>query len=333
MSDIEPGRSRVTATLGRLALAAPAEIATVTALSGGVSADVFRVDLHGKPPVCVKFALERLRVAARWTAPLHRAAAEFEWFLFARPTAGAAVPEPLGYDAAGQAVVTRFLPPADFPVWKGELLTGLVDPVFAGAAGAQLAAIHARSAFATDVAARFSNEKDFRRLRTDPYLRATARRHPNLLARLSSLADQLDAARTALVHGDVSPKNILHGPAGPVFIDAECATFGDPAFDIAFLLNHLAIKSALLRLPRATLSMAAAAAWKAYAEGVTWEAVAAIETRVLDLVPALTLARVDGMSPLGYLDEVERVRLRRLGRRLIASPPPGVEALLGAYAT
>ncbi len=52
------------------------------------------------------------------------------------------------------------------------------------------------------------------------------------------------STRRALVHGDVSPKNILVGPDGPVFLDAECAWFGDPAFDLAFCLNHLLLKGA-----------------------------------------------------------------------------------------
>src|SRR5438093_529430 len=50
------------------------------------------------------------------------------------------------------------------------------------------------------------------------------------------------ATRRALVHGDVSPKNLLIGPHGPIFIDAECAWYGDPAFDPAFCLNHLLLK-------------------------------------------------------------------------------------------
>ena len=29
---------------------------------------------------------------------------------------------------------------------------------------------------------------------------------------------------------------------GPVLLDAECAWWGDPAFDIAFCLNHLLLK-------------------------------------------------------------------------------------------
>ncbi|HHE41115.1 MAG TPA: hypothetical protein ENL12_00500 [Dehalococcoidia bacterium] len=33
-----------------------------------------------------------------------------------------------------------------------------------------------------------------------------------------------------LVHGDVCPKNILSSPRRPVFLDTECAFYGDPAF-------------------------------------------------------------------------------------------------------
>ena len=46
------------------------------------------------------------------------------------------------------------------------------------------------------------------------------------------------------MHGDFSPKNLLIGPDGPVVLDAECAWYGDPAFDLAFVLNHLLLKGA-----------------------------------------------------------------------------------------
>src|SRR3546814_18931747 len=49
--------------------------------------------------------------------------------------------------------------------------------------------------------------------------------------------------KSALVHGDVSPKNILVSASGPVFLDAECAVYGDPAFDLAFCTTHLLLKS------------------------------------------------------------------------------------------
>ena len=44
------------------------------------------------------------------------------------------------------------------------------------------------------------------------------------------------------MHGDVSPKNILVGWKGPVFLDAETTCYGDPAFDLAFCLTHLLLK-------------------------------------------------------------------------------------------
>ncbi len=50
-------------------------------------------------------------------------------------------------------------------------------------------------------------------------------------------------ARIAVMQGDVSPKNILVAPHGPVFLDAETACLGDPAFDLAFCLNHLLLKA------------------------------------------------------------------------------------------
>ena len=90
----------------------------------------------------------------------------------------------------------------------------------------------------------FANDATFEAIRIEPYLRATARAHPSLAGRFDALAGETLATKRALVHGDVSPKNILKGPHGPVFLDAECAWFGDPAFDLAFCLNHLLLKGA-----------------------------------------------------------------------------------------
>jgi aminoglycoside phosphotransferase (APT) family kinase protein len=67
--------------------------------------------------------------------------------------------------------------------------------------------------------------------------------HPDLAAPLYELVVTARANKCALVHGDVSPKNILVGPNGPVFLDAECAWWGDPAFDLAFCLNHLLLSA------------------------------------------------------------------------------------------
>ena len=142
------------------------------------------------------------------------------------------------------------------------------------------------------------------RIRLEPYLEATA----ETSSRSRQGADGAVARNTgnqaiALVHGDVSPKNILAGPDGPVFLDAECAWYGDPAFDLAFCLNHLLLKC--LRRPAHAAACLAAfdrASVDAYLAGVAWEPRATLEARAARLLPALLLARVDGKSPVEYVD-------------------------------
>src|SRR5258706_15623986 len=109
--------------------------------------------------------------------------------------------------------------------------------------------------------------------------------------------------KLGLVHGDISPKNILIGPAGPVFLEAECAWYGDPAFDLAFCLNHLMLKC--LWTPRSASDFLDCfdAMYAAYSAGVTWEPPAILEARAAALLPALFLARVDGKSPVEYLTQ------------------------------
>ena len=109
------------------------------------------------------------------------------------------------------------------------------------------------------------------------------------------------ANKRALVHGDVSPKNILRGPDGPVFLDAECAWWGDPAFDLAFCLNHLLLKC--LWTPSAAAGFLACfdALGAAYLARVAWEPPHALEARAARLLPGLFLARVDGKSPVEYI--------------------------------
>src|SRR3546814_5509009 len=86
---------------------------------------------------------------------------------------------------------------------------------------------------------------------------------------LTALADDLASRKSALVHGDVSPKNILVSASGPVFLDAECAVYGDPAFDLAFCTTHLLLKSVWSGDVR--MNEAAAALVAAYRAGIDWE--------------------------------------------------------------
>jgi aminoglycoside phosphotransferase (APT) family kinase protein len=134
------------------------------------------------------------------------------------------------------------------------------------------------------------------------------------------------------VHGDVSPKNILIGPEGPVFLDAECAWYGDPAFDLAFCLNHLLLKCLWNPGAKDALRACFDALAEAYLAGVTFEPRLALEGRAASLLPALLLARVDGKSPVEYLtDDAQKDTVRRVARRLLADPPERLAAVRDAF--
>ncbi|HYZ40104.1 MAG TPA: aminoglycoside phosphotransferase family protein [Stellaceae bacterium] len=210
-------------------------------LTGGVSSDIWLVEA-GTTAFCVKRALPRLLVAADWQAPIERNTNEAAWVKAVGEFMPEAVPSVLAEDPGAGMFAMEYLPPQSFKVWKSQLRHGHVDPATAAEVGRRLVRIHGRLAGSAGVAAQFATDAIFHAIRLEPYLLATAQAHPDRAAALRGLAEVTAHTKLTLVHGDVSPKNILVGPQGPVFIDAECAWFGDPAFEVAFCLNHLLLK-------------------------------------------------------------------------------------------
>ncbi|MEO8115180.1 MAG: aminoglycoside phosphotransferase family protein [Phenylobacterium sp.] len=310
--------------LGRATAIAP--------LAGGVSSDVFRVDLP-RGPICVKRALARLKVAADWNAPLERSTYEAAWLRVARDLGGPVVPEVLAEDPENHLFAMTWFAPEHHPVWKAELAAGRVDAGFAGEVGRALARVHAATAASPTLATAFDTDDLFTELRIAPYLLHAASAHPDLAPRIGALAAQTLAHRLALVHGDVSPKNILCGPSGPVFLDAECAWYGDPAFDIAFCANHLILKAAWKPAHAAAYATAFDALTEAYLAGVHWERAADLDARAGPLLAGLLLARVDGKSPVEYLtDEADKRRVRTVARDLLQRPHLTLAAVARTWA-
>ncbi|HJS84855.1 MAG TPA: phosphotransferase, partial [Acetobacteraceae bacterium] len=243
-----------------------------------------------------------------------------------------AAPALLGHDEATGTLAMAYLPPATHPLWKSLLRDGHADPAFAAMVGRALARIHAASAADPAVAPSFATDAIFHAIRLEPYLLATAAAHPDRAGALRGLVATTSRTKRALVHGDVSPKNILAGPRGPVFLDAECAWWGDPAFDLAFCLNHLLLKCLWTEAARAGFLACFDALTAAYLAGVAWEAPAGLEARAAHLLPGLLLARVDGKSPVEYITtEAQRNRVRRVGRALLADPVDRLGAVRAAW--
>jgi tRNA A-37 threonylcarbamoyl transferase component Bud32 len=298
-----------------LSLATPEEAraAQFQPLAGGVSSDIILAHVYGRQ-ICLKRALGRLKVAQIWEAPLSRNKAEANYLETVGAWFPGCVPKLLARNDERGVFAMEFLAPAQHSVWKAELLAGKVDVQFAGEVGRLIGAIHRKSQNDVLLAQRFAFDENFEALRLAPYLRATALIHKDLAEKLHILAQRIASHQVALVHGDVSPKNILCGPNGPVLLDAECAWFGDPAFDLAFCLNHLLLKA--VHLPHNY--MALLHAYEALIAGYGVEMPDPdIQHRCAALLPALLLARVDGKSPVEYLDNSQRDVVRQHARGLL----------------
>ena len=329
LGDIE---AELRAALERMGLLRSGETAHAAAMTGGVSSDIWRIETP-RGAFCVKRALPRLKVRDDWQAPVERNAYEVAWMVEAAAIVSGAAPQVFGHDPEAGLFAMKFLDPANHRLWKNELRDGNADIGVAEEIGTRLARIHAGTAGRDDIARRFATDRIFHAIRLEPYLEATARRHPDRAEALADLVAVTAKTRRALVHGDVSPKNIMLGPRGPVFLDAECAWYGDPAFDIAFCLNHLLLKCLWTKHAASGFLACFVALAEAYLSQVAWEPPAELERRAARLLPGLFLGRIDGKSPVEYLTEDnDKNHVRQVARALLAAPVSRLAAVRDAWA-
>ena len=323
--------SEFIAALERMRLLSAGEVPAITPLTGGVSSDIVRADLRSGP-ICIKRALPKLKVAADWQAPVERNRWEVQWLKTAGAIVPDAVPRILAEDRDSGMFAMQFFEERDYPVWKLQLRDEVIDPAFASEVGRTLALIHAHTAGNGTIAQQFDTDHIFLPIRLEPYLNATARAHPDLAASLEELVHVTRSTKLALVHGDVSPKNILSGPRGPVFLDAECAWFGDPAFDLAFCLNHMLLKCLWRPQSSSRYLECFEQLRNSYLAGVTWESPVQTESRTARLLPGLFLARVDGKSPVEYISaEWQRAAVRDLATQLLLRPVTNLTEIQQAW--
>ena len=299
------------------------DVLSATELGGGVSNLVVLVETPGGRAV-LKQSLEKLRVEEEWRSDRGRIFREAQAMRALAPLLPeGAVPEVLFEDAPNYLFAMTGAP-ADAVSWKQRLMKGDARVDDARQAAGLLGRLIAGTWRSSEHAGRFGDQTVFEQLRIDPYYRTTASRHPELRENFEALIDESARRRVSLVHGDFSPKNLLVWDDRMMAIDFEVIHYGDPAFDAAFLLNHILIKSYVCEGPLRECGRAFWASLKtAIPVAAEW-----FERATIAHLGCLLLARVDGKSPVEYVrEEAMKNRLRGLAREIIVTPPKTVEEI------
>ena len=280
-----------------------------TSLGGGVSNRVFKLETSTGCFV-LKQPLPNLAVEDDWPADVARihneanAARAFRAIL--TDIKNVSVPA-VYFESAVDHVVGFECAPSTAWSWKQSLLDGTVDSAIARTLGRVIGTVHTAAQEDETLRQTFSNRRPFEQLRLRPYHRTVAERHPVVEAAIQREITRIEGVHETLVHGDYSPKNILICPDSSVWLlDFEVAHWGDPAFDVAFMLNHLFIKSVHVETSMDAFHEAALAFWDGYTQTGS-----ANEEHVLSELGILLLARIDGKSPVEYLHDSSTKELLR----------------------
>ncbi|AQQ67221.1 aminoglycoside phosphotransferase [Microbulbifer agarilyticus] len=300
--------------------------ATFTALSGGVSCEILLVD-DGQARFVVKRALDKLKVKDDWFADIKRNITEQEYLRYVGAFLPESVPAILYSDAEKYFFCMEMIE-GGLENWKSRLLLGEYDRQYARLAGSYLGSIHKQSLGDSLAQAKFDTLKDFTELRLEPYLLKTGSRHPGLNTHFVSEADRIASTATCLIHGDYSPKNLMVGNGKLVILDCEVAWYGDPVFDVAFLLNHFLLKALHKPKNAAQILGLGEKVWEAYLAASGEVVDDGFESRLCHLLPMLMLARVDGKSPVEYLNACQQQTVRNFAYAVIPDGPTTLSQLL-----
>ena len=288
--------------------------AQVEVLTGGVSNVVLAITTATKKLV-LKQALAELAVSEKWEADQRRAIVEANAIELFNQLSPAQVPKLVFLDPERFILVLERVPTGS-TVWKSDLLAGIINPEVGRLLGKTLAAWHNYGEATPSVKIKFMEDSLFEQLRIDPFYRFVADKNPQIQVAIRKLINELEGDKTTIVHGDFSPKNIMVSMNDQVYIlDFEVTHVGNPVFDLAFLIAHLLCKffRAEDHLQVKLLTNTASAFVKEY------EKLRPISASVTKHAALVALARVEGKSPVNYLNDGVKEKLQRHTKKLLSS--------------
>ena len=274
-------------------------------LSGGVSCDTAKVvwsDNNQSHGAVVKRALAQLRVPGTWEADVDRILAEADAIELFGSLTPENVPKLLSRSDDELAIAIE-LAADDMRDWRFSMLDGVVDPQVGTTLGKVLATWHRATAEGVLPARIIDGKKRLFDLRAGAFYGGMAKSWPEFALLIDSLSEELMDSRECAVHGDFSPKNILHGPSGTWVLDFEVAHQGAPVFDIGYMSAHLNLKAIKLESEQDGISQTLRNFLTAYQEFS-----GALPSRVSEHAGVIMAVRVAGISQVNYLSESQKVQ-------------------------
>jgi 5-methylthioribose kinase len=280
--------------------------ATVEVLTGGVSCVVLAV-ATAEDDLVVKQALPELKTKAKWVADQRRAIVEADAMRVYHSITSDSVPELIDIDPDNFTLTMSRLPHS-CTNWKQDMLEGRIYPEMGEKLGRVLARWHNAAAQSAEIKDKFMEDSLFEQLRVSPFYRSVKDKNPNLQDVISNLIGEITTIKTTLVHGDFSPKNILAtSDHSPIVLDFEVAHTGNPVFDLAFVSAHLLCKT--IRTQSAAEKVAVTKTALNFLSSYSENTRISIAETLPQHVALIALARVEGVSPVNYLDEPAQQKL------------------------
>ena len=273
---------------------------TVELLSGGVSCDTAKVSWPGSGAV-VKRALAQLRVPGQWEADVDRILAEADAIELFRTLTPNNVPGLISRSDEELAIAIE-LAAEDMRDWRYAMLAGEVEPEVGATLGRVLATWHSQTRGVQLPPRIAAGKKRLFDLRAGAFYGGMANTWPEFAPIIRELADELMRSTECAVHGDFSPKNVLHGPSGTWVLDFEVTHQGAPVFDLAYMSAHLNLKAIKLAGQRELVAQTLKNFFESYQEHG-----GGVPKNVSAHAGTIMAVRVVGISQVNYFVEEEKV--------------------------
>jgi len=273
-------------------------------LTGGVSSEVYHVKTN-KNNYCIKRSLKRLLVKKKWIANTNRIKFEYLWLKHCQNILKRNIPNTYEFNNKKKYIVMEYLKTSQYKTLKQLYFNKIININTIRSISKHLYKIHSNSSNYKTKKTFEGNYKNFYDLRLDPYFNEVGRVYPKYKGYIKKINENYIKHSNTLVHGDFSPKNILVGKNKIIYLDAECCNFGDPVFDLVFFTNHLLIKSIFFKDKSQEFIKLYISFYKEYLSNLSTKNFNSYIDRIIKMTPIMLLSRVDGKSPVEYINKVK----------------------------